>query len=215
MMTKSLSLSRRSLIIGLTLLATVPALQGCFTMAAGGATGAALMLSDRRTSGAYVEDEGIEWRTRNRISERFGSAVNVSVTSFNRNVLLTGQVPDEATKAEAGRIAAAVDNVRGIVNELEVSGLSPLTSRSNDAVITSMVKARFVEGNDFSAHHVKVVTEWSTVYLLGLVTRGEADAATEVARNTRGVQKVVRVFEYISEADAAKLDRRIAEEQKK
>lgn len=215
MTNKKFSVNRRLILIGLVAATTVPALQGCFPIAAGGATGAALIFSDRRTSGAYVEDEGIEWRARTRISERFGNAVNVSVTSFNRNVLLTGQVPDEATKAEAGRIAAAVENVRGIVNELEVRGLSPLASRSNDAVITSMVKARFVDANSFSANHVKVVTEWSTVYLLGLVTRAEADAATDVARNTRGVAKVVRVFEYITEAEAARLDRRAAQEEKK
>ena len=214
MTTKNFSSGRRMLMIGCVAMATLPALQGCFPVVAGGTAGAALMLSDRRTSGAYVEDEGIEWRTRSRISERFGNAVNVSVTSFNRNVLLTGQVPDEATRTEAGRIAAAVDNVRGIVNELEISGLSPLTSRSNDAVITSMVKGRFVDANTFSANHIKVVTEWNTVYLLGVVTRKEADAATEVARNTRGVQKVVRVFEYISDDEAVRLDRKIAEEKK-
>jgi osmotically-inducible protein OsmY len=208
MNTRSFSENRRTLLIGLCAGATIPALQGCFPMVAGGAAGAVAMYADRRTSGAYVEDEGIEWRTRSRLRERFGSSVNISVTSYNRNVMLTGQVPDEATRTEAGRIAAGVDNVQGIINELEIAGLSSLTSRSNDALITSRVKARFVDDQSFAANHVKVVTEAGTVFLMGIVTRREADAATEVARMTSGVQRVVRVFEYVSDEEAARLDRR-------
>jgi osmotically-inducible protein OsmY len=208
MNTRSFSENRRTLLIGLCAGATIPALQGCFPMVAGGAAGAVAMYADRRTSGAYVEDEGIEWRTRSRLRERFGSSVNISVTSYNRNVMLTGQVPDEATRTEAGRIAAGVDNVQGIINELEIAGLSSLTSRSNDALITSRVKARFVDDQSFAANHVKVVTEAGTVFLMGIVTRREADAATEVARMTSGVQRVVRVFEYVSDEESARLDRR-------
>jgi len=208
MNTRSFSANRRTLLIGLCAGATIPALQGCFPVVAGGAAGAAVMFADRRTSGAYVEDEGIEWRTRSRLRERFGSGVNISVTSYNRNVMLTGQVPDEATRTEAGRIAAGVDNVQGIINELEIAGLSSLTSRSNDALITSRVKARFVDDQSFAANHVKVVTEAGTVFLMGIVTRPEADAATEVARTSSGVQRVVRVFEFVSDEEAARLDRR-------
>lgn len=208
MNTRSFSANRRTLLISLCAGATIPALQGCFPVVAGGAAGAAIMYADRRTSGAYVEDEGIEWRTRSRLRERFGSGVNISVTSYNRNVMLTGQVPDEATRTEAGRIAAGVDNVQGIINELEIAGLSSLTSRSNDALITSRVKARFVDDQSFAANHVKVVTEAGTVFLMGIVTRPEADAATEVARTSSGVQRVVRVFEFVSDEEAARLDRR-------
>lgn len=199
-------LSRRNLVLALGAAATLPLLQGCFPVVAGGATAVAMMAADRRTSGTYIEDEGIEWRARNRINERFGSLVNVSVTSFNRNVLLTGQVPDEATRSEVGRIASQVENVRGIVYELQVAGISSLSSRSNDTVITSKVRARFIDQTVKSAHHIKVVTEAGTVFLMGIVTQREADAATEVARNTAGVQKVVRVFEYISEEEAARID---------
>lgn len=205
--TEDVRSSRRSLLLGFGAAALLPLLQGCFPVVAGGATAAAMMVSDRRTSGAYVEDEGIEWRTRNRINERYGNMVNVSVTSFNRNVLLTGQVPDEATRAEVGRIAGAVDNVRGIINELQISGVSSLTSRSNDAVITSKVRARFIDNSVPGSTHVKVVTESGTVFLMGVVTQREAHAATEVARTTAGVQKVVRVFEYVSDEEAARLDR--------
>lgn len=203
---------RRFLLLGLVGAAVLPALQGCFPIAAGGAAAGAAMFADRRTSGSYVEDEGIEWRARSRIKERFGSSVNVSVTSYNRNVLLTGQVVDENTRAEAGRIVSGVENVQGVVNELEVAGISSLSSRGNDAMITSMVKARFVDDQSFAANHVKVVTEAGTVYLMGIVTRAEADAATEVARTTKGVQKVVRVFEYISDDEANRLARRTKSE---
>jgi osmotically-inducible protein OsmY len=202
------SATRRKLLLGMTAALTLPALQGCFPIVAGGAVGAAAMFADRRTSGAYVEDEGIEWRTRAQLRERFGSGINVSVTSYNRNVLLSGQVPDEATRAEVGRIAAGVDNVQGVINEVEIAGLSSLTSRSNDALITSMVKARFVDDQTFAANHVKVVTELGTVFLMGIVTRREADAATEVARTTSGVERVVRAFEFVTDEEAAQLDRR-------
>ncbi|NMG02745.1 BON domain-containing protein [Azoarcus taiwanensis] len=201
------SLTRRRVLLGAAALATLPALQGCFPVVAGGAVAGAAMISDRRTSGAFMEDEAIEWKTRSALRERFGSGINVSVTSYNRNVLLTGQVPDERTRSEVGRIASGIDNVNGIVNEVEIAGISSLTSRSNDALITSRVKARFVDDQSFRAHQVKVVTEAGTVFLMGIVTRREADAATEVARTTQGVQKVVRVFEFVSDDEAARLDR--------
>src|SRR5690606_3810485 len=118
-----------------------------------------------------VEDEGIEWRTRRRLRDRFGNAVNISVTSYNRTVLLTGQVPYATMRDEAQQIAAQVDNVQGMVNELQVSGLSTLSERSNDAMLTSMVKARLVDDKRLAANHIKVVTESATVYLMGLVTQ--------------------------------------------
>lgn len=202
------SVRRRQLLLGAAAVFALPALQGCFPVVAGGAFASAAMIADRRTSGAFLEDESIEWKTRAALRERFGSSANISVTSYNRNVLLTGQIADEAGRVEAGRIAAGIDNVSGIVNEVEIAGLSSLTSRSNDALITSRVKARFVDDQSFAANHVKVVTEAGTVFLMGILTQREADAATEVARTTLGVQKVVRVFEYISQEEAARLDRR-------
>lgn len=201
------SLTRRRLMLGAAALATLPALQGCFPVVAGGAVAGAAMISDRRSSGAFLEDEAIEWKTRSAIRERFGANVNVSVVSYNRNVLLVGQVPDQATRSEVGHIASGIDNVNGIVNEVEIGAPSTLTERSNDALITSRVKARFVDDQSFRAHHVKVVTSAGTVFLMGIVTRREADAATEVARTTQGVQKVVRVFEFVSDDEAARLDR--------
>lgn len=204
---KASSLTRRRLLLGAAALATLPALQGCFPVVAGGAVAGAAMISDRRSSGAFLEDEAIEWKTRSAIRERFGTNVDVSVVSYNRNVLLVGRVPDQATRSEVGRIASGIDNVNGIVNEVDTGAPRTLTDRSSDSLITSRVKARFVDDQSFRAHHVKVVTADSTVFLMGIVTRREADAATEVARTTQGVQKVVRVFEFVSDDEAARLDR--------
>lgn len=203
---KTLQASRRTLLLGLGAAATLPLLQGCFPLVAGGVGAGAAMVADRRTSGAYVEDEGIEWRTSSALRDRLGDAVHVNVTSFNRNVLLTGEAPSEAHRAEAERVASGIANVKGIVNEIQVAGTSSLTSRGNDSLITSKVKARFVDSAQFSANHIKVVTEAGTVFLLGIVTRREADAATEVARRTDGVRKVVRVFEYITDQQARQLE---------
>jgi osmotically-inducible protein OsmY len=173
-------------------------LSGCAELLIGGAaiTGG-VVATDRRTVGTITEDQAIEFKAANRIGERFRDGVHVNVTSYNRMVLLTGEVPDAATRAEVERIVRAVENVRGVTNELAIAGVSSLAARANDALITSKVKARFVEAQKFNALHVKVVTEASVVYLLGLVNRQEAAAATEIARTTSGVQKVVRVFEYL------------------
>jgi len=172
-------------------------LQGCFPVVAAGGVAGALMAEDRRTSGAYVEDEAIENKASNRINVQYKDKVHVNVTSFNRNVLVSGEVPDEATKAAIGKMVAGIDNVRNVTNELAISGPSSLTSRSSDVLITSNVKLRFVNNKKFSSDHVKVITENGRVFLMGIVTRAEADAATELASTTGGVQHVVRLFEYL------------------
>ena len=128
-----------------------------------------------------------------------------SGASARRDSVLTGEIADDAGLTALDQIAAGVPNVRGVTNEVQVAGASSLTSRGNDAVVTSKVKARFVDDNTFSANHVKVVTEAGTVFLMGLVTRDEADRATEIARTTSGVRKVVRVFEYITAEEARSL----------
>jgi osmotically-inducible protein OsmY len=184
----------------------VPVLSGCFGAAAVGVGAGALMVADRRLSETYLADEGIEIRAANRISEKYGDRVHVNVTSYNRTVLLSGEVPDAATKAEVEKIAAGVPNVKAISNELQVAGNSSLSSRSNDVYLTSKVKARFIDANRFSVNHVKVVTEDAVVHLMGLVTQSEANAAVEIARTTAGVKKVVRVFEVISEEEARRLN---------
>jgi len=178
-------------------LAALLLLNGCAPIVVGGAAATGAMVSvDRRTVGTMTEDQGIEVRAANRISRKFDDA-HVNVTSYNRMVLLTGEVGSAAAKAEAGQIAQAVDNVRGVHNEIQVAGNSSLTARANDSYLTSKVKARLVDSGKIHALHVKVVTENGVVYLMGLVRRQEADVATELARTTGGVQKVVRVFEYL------------------
>ena len=177
-------------------------LQACIEMAVVGVGAAALSAADRRTTGAQVEDEGIELRTTNRVSERFGDRVHINVTSYNRSVLLTGEVPEEKTKAEIEKIVLSLANARSVTNDLQVAGGSSLSSRASDATITGKVKARFLDANRFNVLNVKVVTEASVVYLLGIVTEQEAANAVEVARTTGGVRKVVKVFEYCKPTDA-------------
>ena len=181
----------------LALLAVLPLLNGCAPLLAGAAATGVLIAQDRRTVGTVTEDQGIEIRTVSRINERFKDATHINVTCFNRIVLLTGEVPSADAKAEVERIARAVQNVRGVHNELAVAGVSSYTVRSNDTLLTSKVKARFLDSQKFNGLHVKVVTENSVVYLLGMVNKQEANDATEIARTTSGVQKVVRAFEYL------------------
>jgi osmotically-inducible protein OsmY len=182
----------------LAVLGLAPLLQACVEMAVVGAGAAAMASDDRRSLGAQTEDKEIGLRGESRIGDRFGDKAHVNVNSYNRNVLLTGEAPDAAAKAQIERIVREIPNVRGVVNEIQIAGVSSYSARGNDTFITSKVKARFVDDSSgFSVNHVKVVTEGSVVYLLGLVTRKEAEAAVEIARTTGGVQKVVRVFEYI------------------
>jgi osmotically-inducible protein OsmY len=185
----------------------MPLLAGCFGAAVVGVGAGALMLTDRRNSETYISDEGMEIRAASRISEQFGDKVHVNVTSYNRMVLLTGEAPTEAIKADVEKLVAGVPNVKSISNELAIAGSSSFGGRSNDSYITSKVKARFVDANKFPANLVKVVTEAGVVFLIGLVTQAEADAAVEITRTTGGVQKVVRVFEIISPEQARILDK--------
>lgn len=191
----------------LVLLAVLtPMLAGCFGAAVVGAGAGALVFADRRQAETIFTDEGIEIRAANRIRESLGERVHVNVTSYNRTVLLTGEVPDAAARAEVEKIVAGVANVKAISNELQVSGVSSLSSRSTDVYLTSKVKARFIDSQRFAVNHVKVITENGTVYLMGLVTQRESADAVEIARTTGGVMKVVRVFEIISDAEARRLD---------
>lgn len=198
---------KKRLLTGLLLGATLlPALQGCFPVVAAGVGTGVFAALDRRTVGTQTEDETIEWKASARQRENFGEKVHVNFTSYNRKVLLTGEAPSAEIKAEVERLTASVPNVQGVYNELAIAGASSFSARSNDTYITSKVKARFIDAAKFSANHVKVVTEAGTVFLLGLVTQREADAAIEVTRTTSGVMRVVNLMEIISEAKARELD---------
>jgi osmotically-inducible protein OsmY len=182
----------------LMLLAGMPLLNGCAPLIVGGAAATGVMAAeDRRTVGTMTEDTTIEAKASSRIGDSVKGNIHVNVTSYNGIVLLTGEVPDAASKEQASRIAQAVEKVRSVYNELAVSPVTALSTRTNDTVTTSKVKARFVDGQKFNALHVKVVTENSVVYLMGLVKKQEAADATEITRTTSGVTKVVRLFEYI------------------
>jgi osmotically-inducible protein OsmY len=171
----------------------------------GAMIGGGLVATDRRTSGTQLEDEGIELRAASRIRENLGDRVHVNVNSYNRRVLLTGEVPTVQDKLLVEKVVSGVDNVQSVVNELAQIGNATLTQRSSDVLVTGRVKAGFVDAKDLFANSFKVITERGTTYLMGRVTQREADHATEITRSTSGVQKVVRVFEIISEDELRNL----------
>lgn len=186
-----------------TVLATGTLLSGCVGLVVGGAVVGGMMVTDRRTSGAQIEDQAIELKAINRLQALLGERAHVSVTSYNRLALLTGEVPTEADRSAAEQAVSQIENVRSIVNELAVTTNSSASSRLNDGVLTSKVKASFIDARDLQANAFKVVTERGQVFLMGRVTEREAARAADVARTIPGVQKVVRVFELISEAELA------------
>lgn len=187
-------------LVPIIFISSILMLMGCvpmFTIGTAAGTGAYIS-EDRRTSGMFIEDEGIELKSARRIYQQFSNNVHINITSFNRIVLLTGEAPTAAVKANIETLIMSVDNVRKIHNEITVASNSPLTSRSHDTLITSKVKARFLTERKFQINHVKIVTENGIVYLLGMVTHQEADNAAKIASSTAGVRKVIKVFEYLN-----------------
>jgi osmotically-inducible protein OsmY len=182
------------LILSVALISQITA---CVPVVVGGAAAGGVMAADRRTSGIYVEDENIELKAIKKMETDLGENAHINVTSYNRNVLLTGEVPVAEAKVKAENIIKEITNTRAVTNELVVGPKSTIGSRSNDSYLTSKVKTKFVTENKFPANYVKVVTENSVVYLLGIVTKDEAKAAAEIASNISGVTKVVKVFEYM------------------
>ena len=189
--------STTPLVMGAMLLSVL--LSACAPAMFGGVIGTAMVASDRRTSGAQVDDEAIEIRGVSAMRENFGTNTHINITGYNRQVLLTGEVPNDQQRLQAEQLVSKLPNVRSIVNELAVGPASTLGERSNDAIITARVKAAMVDTEDVFANVYKVVTERGTVYLMGRVTQREAQRATEVARSVGGVKRVVRVFEYLTE----------------
>jgi len=188
-------------------------LSGCAPLVAGAAVGGTVLVAtDRRTTGIQLEDQNIEMKAASRLRDQFGERARVNVTSYSRRVLVAGEVSSEADRQTALRLVQGVDNVAGVVDELAVMGSPSFTARSADALVTARVKAALVDAKDLSANTFKVTTERGTVYLMGLVTQREANRATDLARAVPGVQRVVRVFEYISEADLARLQAKPATE---
>lgn len=184
-------------------LAASTALTACAPLLLGGALLGGSMAIDRRSSGAQVDDQAIELKSINRVKEMIGDRGYVSITSYNRLALVTGEVPNEADKASVEQAVARIDGVRSIVNELAIAPTSSFANHSNDALLTSKVKASMVDAKDVQAQAYKVVTERGIVYLMGRVTEREANRGADIARGVSGVQKVVKVFEIVSEAELA------------
>jgi osmotically-inducible protein OsmY len=197
--------NHRPLLLALAAAALATSLSACAPLILGGAAVGAIMAFDRRTSGAQLEDEGIELRGASALRQVLGERGHVNITSYNRQVLLTGEVPSEQFKQAAEQAVAKVDNVKGIVNDIAVMANTTLAQRSNDTLITGKVKASLVDDRTLYVGAFKVVTERGVVYLMGRVTDREAERATSIARGVGGVQKVVRLFEVITEAELADL----------
>lgn len=186
-------------------IATASLLSACAPLVVGGAVvGTAMVATDRRTTGTQVEDKGIELKAASRIREAMGSRSNINVQAFNRALLLSGEVRNEEDKAEAERIARGVENVARVHNELQVGFLSSLTSRSSDLVLAGKIKATLIDAKALQSHAFTVVVERGEVYLMGIVTEREANLASELIRGIPKVEKVVRLFEIISEEELAK-----------
>lgn len=201
----SSSLARTSLVI-CAMAAVTSVLSGCFPVAATGVVVGAFSVADRRTTGAQTEDQSIELKAFNRFRDHFKSdKVSLSVVSYNRIMLLTGYVPDEATKAEAARIAGTIDNVRSVINEVMVGPPASIRAYGTDAVLTARIKTSLLEAKDLQANTIKVYTESNTAYLMGIVTEREASRASDIASRVSGVRRVVRAFEVISEAELARI----------
>jgi osmotically-inducible protein OsmY len=208
---RSLARARSGLVLALVVLAATVGLSACVPVVVGGAmVGGALAATDRRTTGTQLEDQSIELKALSRSRELLGDRGQVSHTSYNRIVLLSGEVPTDADKAAVEQAVGRIENVRGVVNELAVMGPSSLGSRANDRLLSTKVKATFVDAKDVFANAFKVTAERGVIYLMGRVTEREANTAVELARSVSGVVRVVKVFEYITEAELVTLQPQVA-----
>ena len=197
----------QTVVYGTVLLATLASLSACAPLIVGGAVMTGVVATDRRTTGTQLEDETIEIKVASAVRQDLGDRAHLNVTSFNRPVLLSGEVRTAADKESAEKIASSQENVKAVVNDLAVMPVSSLTQRSKDIVITGRIKAAFVDAKDLQVNAIKVVTERGIVYLMGRVTAREAKRATDIARGMSGVAKVVRVFDEIPEQELQRLSR--------
>lgn len=201
-------MKKTGLSIAALLIATLPLLQGCVpaVIATAGATVGVMSVTDRRQTTVQTEDETIEWKAPQSVPEQYKAAAHLNFTSFNQRLLITGEVSGEEAKNAIGIEAAKVSGVKGVFNETTIAPAASLTARSNDGYITSKVKARLIDEKYLSVNHIKVVTEASTTYLMGIVSKREAKLAVTIARTTDGVRKVVNLMEVVSDAEIRRLD---------
>ena len=192
-------------LVGALAIASLASLQGCIALVGAGAVGAGMSFNDRRTGGAQIEDQSIELKAGPRIREAIGDKAHINVTSYNRIVLVTGEVGTDADKAAAEKAVAGIEGVTNVVNELEVGPNSTISTRSSDTVITTRVKSALIDAKDIQSSAIKVVTERGNVYLMGRVSEREAARAADIARSQPSVLKVVRVFEILSDEQLSNL----------
>jgi osmotically-inducible protein OsmY len=204
-MAKRLQIARTVVAIALTA-GLAASLQGCIGVVVGGAVVGTLAATDRRTLGAQTDDKEIAIKANTRLHEVIGDAAHIDVTSYNRKVLLSGEVQDQQTKDTAEREVRAIQSVQAVMNELEIVGNAGFGSRSNDALITTKVETAIIGEKNLNANSIKVVTERGNVYLLGRVTEREGQIAADVVSNVGGVMKVIKMFEYISDDDLKKFN---------
>ena len=202
----------RPIAVALAIATGALAVGGCIPIIMGGAVMGTFAATDRRTMGNQVEDQSIELKSSNRISGRYGDKGHVVINAYTRKVLLTGEVPNDAAKADAELQASTIENVRSVINELQVGPPSSLTTRSNDTLITGKVKASLIDAKDLFANAFLINTQRGTVYLMGRVTEREGKRAASIAAGVSGVTKVVKVFDYITEAELADLSKVKAEQ---
>ena len=200
----------RYLALGLALLSTLLSVSACFPLMAGGAVMTGFVAVDRRTSGAMLEDQSIEFKISSRIRDALGERVHISVTSYNRKVLLTGEAPDQKDKERAGEIAKGTDNITSVWNEVGVTSITTLTERTNDLVMAGRIKADLIDAKDLFSNAYKIVVERGTVYVMGRITAREAKRVSSVISGVTGVKKVVLVHETITEDELANIQAKSA-----
>ena len=192
---KSTAINMLSIALAATMVTVLTS--GCVPLVLGGAAAVVTVAEDRRSPGVFVDDEGMETQALLRVKSRFGGQVHVNITSYNRQLLLSGEAVTEDVKRGVEQEVSTVKGIKRIFNEMTVGPLAGVIGVSNDTRLTTIVKTRFLDANRFQSNHVKVVTEAGVVYLLGIVKKSEAEAATQLASTTRGVIRVVRLFEYL------------------
>jgi len=195
----------RPLLLAAVLAGSLLPLSGCFPLAAGGALMTGLVSADRRSAGAQLEDQNIEIKANNQLRLNMGERAHINITSYNRQVLITGEVPSAQDQALAAQLVKSVDNVATVLNELAVMGNTTLTERSNDVITSGRIKAAIFDAQDLTSSAFKITIERGVVYLLGRVTPREAKRVTEVITAVPGVRKVVRALEVITEEELARI----------
>ena len=202
---------RRRMLISTVLIGVLPQMAGCVpAILVSGAAIGVLSAHDRRSTGVQADDEVAAWKGSNRLSALYGDTAHVNFTAYNRILLVTGEVGDDETRRAIGEMAARIEGISKLHNELVIAPVSTLSSRSNDVYIATKFRTRLLDTGQLSANHIKPVVENATLFLMGLVNAREASAAVVIARTTDGVRKVVNVLEIVTEAQTRRLDQTLS-----